>query len=153
MFSPSEISEATVSAIFLANGHGYPIGVPFCMHDANAMVSAPLSKNSRALRTAFFPGQPPQFINPIISISSVTSENAPPFSRIILKHVVPGQKSSVCIHLIIPTFTLYSPLALSSFYTFSPILSILSPSILSALILINCIDINRHGWYNIHRGI
>jgi hypothetical protein len=66
------------SFIFFANGQGYPIGLPFCMHEAKTIVSAPRFTSSLALKTAFFPGQPPQFINPIISISSSIFSN-PPF--------------------------------------------------------------------------
>lgn len=39
----------------------------------------------------FLPGQPPQFIKPMISISSLTSAKAPVFSRTALKSAVPGQ--------------------------------------------------------------
>ena len=38
------------------------------------------------------------------SMSSVIPSKTPFLSLIILKSVVPGQKSSVCIHRIIPTF-------------------------------------------------
>ena len=41
---------------------------------------------------------------PTISMSSVIPSKTPFLSLIILKSVVPGQKSSVCIHRIIPTF-------------------------------------------------
>ena len=77
--------------IFFANGQGYPMGVPFWIHEANTIVSAPLLTNSRARNTDFLPGQPPQLQKPIISISSVTPSKTPFLSLIILKSVVPGQ--------------------------------------------------------------
>lgn len=69
------------------------------------MVSAPRSASSRALSTARLPGQPPQFMNPTSSISPSTPSKAPPLVRIILKSVVPGQKSSVWVQRMIPSFT------------------------------------------------
>lgn len=79
------------------------------MQDANAIVSAPRFTSSLALRTDFFAGHPPQLIKPIISISSSIFSKAHLFSRITLKSVVPGQKSSVCIQRIIPSFILSFP--------------------------------------------
>lgn len=90
--------------IFRAKGQGYPIGVPSVMHDARAMVSAPRRTISLALKTAFFPGQPPHEMNPTISMSSATSLKASCLFRITLKSLVPGQVSSVCMQRIIPTF-------------------------------------------------
>ena len=77
--------------VFLTDGQGQPIGVPFWMQLANTMVSAPRLTSSRALSTAFFAGQPPQLINPIISMSSSMPSNTPFFSLTMRKSVVPGQ--------------------------------------------------------------
>ena len=68
------------------------------------IVSAPLRTSSLARNTDFFAGHPPQLQKPTISMSSVIPSKTPFLSLIILKSVVPGQKSSVCIHRIIPTF-------------------------------------------------
>lgn len=89
MLSP--ISLTTVSFIFFAKGHGYPIGLPRWMHEAKTIVSAPRSTISLALNTAFLPGQPPQEIKQIISMSSFIHSKAHDFSRITLKSVEPGQ--------------------------------------------------------------
>lgn len=48
------------------------MGVPFCIQEAKAIVSAPLRINSLMRRETFFPGHPPQLIKPISSISSST---------------------------------------------------------------------------------
>ena len=96
--------------IRLANGHGYPIGVPFWMQEANTMVSAPRRTSSLARRIAFLPGQPPQFIKPIMLISSFEkSAKAPLRCATARKSVVPGQKSSVCIQRMIPIFKVAAP--------------------------------------------
>lgn len=80
------------------------------------MVSAPRVISSFARKTAFLPGQPPQSINPIISMGSFSgvSEKAPDLSLIARKSFVPGQLSTVCMHLIIPTFI--SPLFQSNWF-------------------------------------
>lgn len=74
------------------------------MHEAKAIVSAPRSTSFRARNTAFLPGQPPQLQNPTSVMSPSTPSKAPLFSRTVLKSLVPGQKSSVCIQRIIPNF-------------------------------------------------
>jgi hypothetical protein len=56
--------------IICAWGHEKPIGVPLNIQETNTIVSAPLFTISDALVTAFFPGQSPQVLTPIISISS-----------------------------------------------------------------------------------
>ncbi len=89
------------------------MGLPLVIHEVNTMVSAPRLTISAALVTAFLPGQPPQVTMPIISISSSTPAKAPFLSRIILKSVVPGHMSSVCRHLIKPTFTTTQPFLFS----------------------------------------
>ena len=78
------------------------------MQEAKTIVSAPLLIISVVRVTAFLPGQPPQVLISIISMSSVTPVKASFFSFITFKQAVPGHISSVCKHLIKPTFMLKS---------------------------------------------
>jgi len=94
---------STASLIVWKWGQGKPIGFPFFMQDAKAIISAPRSTSILALVTAFFPEQPPQERNPTISTGPVSS-NAKVPSRVTLKSVVPGHISSVSWHRMIPHF-------------------------------------------------
>ena len=78
------------------------------MHDAKAIVSAPCSISIFARNMDFLPGHPPQVMNPITSISSSQPSKTPLRLFTALKHPLPGQKSSVCWHLIIPNFIFLS---------------------------------------------
>jgi hypothetical protein len=78
------------------------------MQDAKTIVSAPRLTISAVRVTAFLPGQPPQALIPITSMSSVIPAKASFFSYITFKQAVPGHISSVCKHLIKPTFMLKS---------------------------------------------
>ena len=109
MSSPK--SRLTASRIFFANGQGYSIGMPLAMQEAKAMVFAPRFTISLARKTAFLPGQPPQSLKPINSISSSIPSKAPFFSRTILKSVVPGHMSRVCLQRITPSFIILCPSA------------------------------------------
>ena len=80
------------------------------------MVSAPRLTNSLARNTAFLPGHPPQLVKPVISISVSIPVNTPVLPCIALKSPVPGQKSSVCLHLIIPNFILPVSMFQNSLY-------------------------------------
>ena len=86
------------------------------MQDAKAIASAPRSTIIFALVAARFPGQPPHEVYPTIS-QGPRSLNAKVPSAATLKSVVPGHMSSVCMHLMIPTFTaiLLASLAKRSF--------------------------------------
>jgi len=79
------------------------MGLPLLIHDVKTMASAPRFTISLALATAFFPGHPPQLINPTISTGPVYSKTPNPLLAN-LKSVVPRHIASVCWHLIIPTF-------------------------------------------------
>lgn len=86
------------------------MGVPFWMQLAKAMVSAPRFTSSRTRSSAFFPGQPPQLMNPTISTCS-SPANAPVLSLTARKSAVPGQYSSVCKQRMIPPFIKNPPLS------------------------------------------
>jgi len=94
---------STASLIVWKCGQGNPIGFPFLMQDAKAIISAPRSTSIFARVTAFFPEHPPQERNPTISTGPVSS-NAKVPSCVTLKSVVPGHISSVSLHRMIPHF-------------------------------------------------
>lgn len=80
------------------------------------MMSAPRAAMCFALDTAFFPGHPPQETNPETSTGPVCSKASFPWEAI-LKSVVPGHMSSVCMQRMIPTFFIFIFLDSNGWFT------------------------------------